>query len=135
MKKLAINGDSRCMACIACEIACSEAFYKRADPRLSCVRVGEKSGVVKTSVCVQCGACARACAAGAITQNPKGVYMVNKQKCACCGKCLDACPFKVMVKSPDRDVPSKCVACGICVKVCPMNLLYIKDTDAAKTPE
>ncbi|MDR2357058.1 MAG: 4Fe-4S binding protein [Oscillospiraceae bacterium] len=125
MKKLAINKDSRCMSCIACEIACSEAFYKTADPRLSCVRIVEKQGAVKPAVCVQCGACAKVCAAGAIAQNPNGVYMINKSKCASCGKCVEACPFKVVVKSPDREVPSKCIACGICVKACPMDLLYI----------
>ncbi|MDR1217925.1 MAG: 4Fe-4S binding protein [Oscillospiraceae bacterium] len=132
MKKLATDSGSHCMACLACEMACSEAFYKVADPRLSCIRIGEKNGKAKASVCVQCGACARACAAGAITQNPKGVYMVNKQKCEGCGKCAEACPFNVMVWSPERGVPGKCIACGICVKACPMELLYIKETDVTK---
>jgi Fe-S-cluster-containing hydrogenase component 2 len=125
MKKLSVNKDSRCMSCIACEMACSEAFYKTADPRLSCIRITEKSGTAKPAICVQCGACARACDAQAISKNQNGVYMISRAKCVGCGKCAEACPFKVIVRHPDREVPSKCIACGICVKACPMELLTI----------
>jgi Fe-S-cluster-containing hydrogenase component 2 len=129
MKKLAVNPDVTCMSCLACELACAGAFYKSDDTRLSCVRIVEKNGVSKPSVCVQCGACARACPAEAITKNENtGVYMINKTKCVGCGKCAEACPFKVLVKSPDRETPSKCIACGICVKACPMQLLVIKES-------
>jgi Fe-S-cluster-containing hydrogenase component 2 len=130
MKKLAVNSEIQCMACRACEIACSEAFYKTYDPGLSCVQVrDDKKGGGKPVVCVQCGACARACEAGAITKNEKtGVYMLAKAKCVGCGKCAEACPFQVLVKSPERETPTKCIACGICAKACPMQLLYIKET-------
>ena len=69
--------------------------------------------------CVQCGKCAQVCEAGAITQNAKGVYTINKKLCVQCGKCKDACPFGVLVKVDDSPA-SKCIACGICAKACPM---------------
>ena len=76
-------------------------------------------------VCVQCGKCAQACPEGAITQNAKGVYMINKKKCTGCGKCVEACPFGVMVKEEDSTVSTKCIACGICAKACPADVLEV----------
>ena len=113
------------MACLACVQACSEAFYKVMDAGKSCIQIVEKNGVVKPSVCVQCGKCAKACEAGAITQNAKGVYMINKKLCTGCGKCVEVCPFHVMVKAEDSPVTSKCIACGICAKACPMDVLEV----------
>jgi Fe-S-cluster-containing hydrogenase component 2 len=127
MKTLAVKKDVRCMACLACEIACSEAFYKEFSPALSCVRIADKNGEGQPRVCVQCGKCAKACPNEAITKNTAGVYMLDKKKCTGCGACVDSCPFGVMVKSEKREQPSKCIACGICVKKCPMELLYIKE--------
>ena len=83
MKKLNVAKKDACMACKACEIACSEAFYKKFDEDLSCIKISvQKDGVSpKPVVCVQCGKCAKVCPEGAITQNPKGVYMINKKTC------------------------------------------------------
>ena len=126
MKKLAVKKNEKCMACLQCVQACSEAFYKTNDVTLSCIQVVEgKNGEAKPNVCIQCGKCAKVCEAGAITQNPKtGVYMINKKLCVKCGKCVEACPMKVMVMAPES-APSKCIACGICVKACPMEVLEI----------
>jgi carbon-monoxide dehydrogenase iron sulfur subunit len=128
MKKLvAVNKDA-CMACLACANACSEAFYKRTDVTVACIQIGaKKDGSPKVLACPQCGKCAEVCEAGAITQNAKGVYMVNKKKCTGCGKCVEACPFGLMVKAEDSETASKCIACGICVKACPMDVLTIKE--------
>jgi len=125
MKKLSVRKDERCMACLACVRACSEAFYKEFDPGKSCIQIVEKNGEPKPMVCIQCGKCAKVCEAGAITQNAKGVYMINKKLCTGCGKCAEVCPFKVMVSGHPT---SKCIACGICVKACPMDLLEIKES-------
>lgn len=129
MKKLNVAKKNACMACKACEVACSEAFYKEFHEDLSCIkiRVAKDGETPKPAVCVQCGKCAEACPEGAITQNAKGVYMINKKKCIGCGKCVEACPFGVMVKAEDKEYTSKCIACGICVKACPMEVLEIKE--------
>ncbi|MCR5174412.1 MAG: 4Fe-4S binding protein [Oscillospiraceae bacterium] len=125
MKKLTVKKDNPCMACLSCVIACSNAYYKVGDPGKSCIQIIERNGAPKPMVCVQCGKCASVCEAGAITQNPKGVYMVNRKLCTGCGKCAEACPFGLMVKAPDVPYSSKCTACGICVKACPMDILEI----------
>ena len=124
MKKLKVKKGAECMACLQCAQACSEAFYKVSDPGKSCIQIIERKGEPKPMVCVQCGKCAEACEAGAITQNAKGVYMINKKLCTNCGKCVEACPFNVMVKVDDNPT-TKCIACGICAKACPMEILEI----------
>ena len=98
MKKLMVKKGSTCMACLECVRACSEAFYKEFDPDKSCIQVVEKKSV-RPLACPQCGKCAEVCEAGAIKQNAKGVYMVNKKLCTGCGKCVEACPFGLMVKA------------------------------------
>ena len=134
MKKLAVTDHSACMTCLSCEIACAEAFYKTyGGENLSAIRVDIKNDQPKIAVCVQCGKCAKSCEAGAIAQNAKGVYMIDKEKCTDCGKCIEECPFKVIVKAADRNVPSKCIACGICAKKCPVEILYIKEDEAKAT--
>ena len=125
MKKLKCTDPSSCAFCLSCEVACSEAFYKTFDPALSCIHITTKDGKTpKVNVCVQCGKCARTCPNGAITQNAKGVYSINKKLCTQCGKCAEICPFHVLVKVPEQPA-SKCIACGICVKACPMEILEI----------
>jgi len=111
------------MACLGCVRACSEAFYKVFDFKKSCIQIIEKNGDAKPVHCVQCGKCAKVCEAGAITQNPKGVYMINKKLCTGCGKCAEVCPFGVIVMNDTYS--SKCIACGICVKACPCDVLEV----------
>jgi len=125
MKKLTVKKGSTCMACLQCVQACSQAFYKEFHPDKSCIQIVDRKGVAKPMVCPQCGKCAEACPAGAITQNAKGVYVVNKKLCTNCGACKEACPFGLMVNAEDTEYASKCIACGICAKACPMEILEV----------
>ncbi len=125
MKKLTAKKGVACMACLECVRACSNAFYKEFDPDKACLRIVDRKGTAKPMLCVQCGKCAEACPNGAITQNAKGVYIVNRKLCTGCGKCKEACPFGVMVKAETAEYASKCIACGICAKACPMELLEV----------
>ncbi|MEG0074796.1 MAG: 4Fe-4S binding protein [Eubacterium sp.] len=129
MKKVVITDQSLCMACLSCEIACAEAFYKEPDTEKSCIKIVLKEDrTIKTKTCVQCGKCAKACEEKAITKNAKGVYMINKKLCVGCLKCVDACPFGLIVKAEEKESPTKCIACGICVKACPVEILEIKES-------
>lgn len=128
MKKLVAVRKDDCMACYQCMHACSAAYYKREDVTVSAIQIGaKKDGSPKVLACPQCGKCAEVCEVGAIKQNAKGVYMVNKKLCTGCGKCAEACPFGLMVKDEEAPTASKCIACGICAKACPMNVLEIKE--------
>ena len=127
MKKLTVKKGSTCMACLECVRACSMSFYKVFDPDKSCIQIVEKKGTVKPMVCVQCGKCAKVCEVGAIKQNAKGVYMIDKKLCTGCGKCVEVCPFGVMVKAEESPVSTKCIDCGICAKACPMDVLEVVD--------
>ena len=128
MKKLKVKKGSTCMACLECVRACSMAFYKEFDPDKSCIQIVQgKDGNPKTNTCIQCGKCARTCKQGAIKQNAKGVYMIDKKLCNGCGECVAVCPMKVMVKAENSPVTTKCIACGICAKACPMDILEVQD--------
>ncbi len=128
MKKLVVTDKKGCMACLACVDACSTAFYKVFDPDRSCIRIGvDKDGEPKPNTCIQCGKCARTCPNGAIKQNPKGVYMIDKKVCNGCGECVKVCPMQVMVKVEENPVTTKCIACGICAKACPAGILEIQE--------
>lgn len=129
MKKLVVSKENPCKACLSCVRACSEAFYKTFDPDLSCIRIIAKpDGEPKVQNCIMCGKCARTCTHDAISQNAKGVYMIDKRKCVGCGDCVKACPMQVMCLPAVEDAkPSKCIACGICAKACPMGILSVEE--------
>ncbi len=126
MKRIKVTDHSKCAACQTCMVACAEAFYKglKYDPDNACIRIGVKAdGSMQVRTCLQCGKCARACEHNAITQNPKGVYMINQKLCVQCGKCAEVFPMQVIVRTESK--VSKCIACGICVKSCPMQILEV----------
>ena len=92
MKKLNVAKKDACMACKACEIACSEAFYKKFDEDLSCIKISvQKDGVSpKPVVCVQCG---KVCPFGVMV---KAEEAETVSKCIACGICVKACPMDVL---------------------------------------
>ena len=125
MKKLTVKKGIECMACLTCVNACSTAFYKEMNPLKSCIQIVDRKGAAKPMTCIQCGKCASVCPQGAITQNAKGVYMINKKLCVGCGKCVEVCPFHVCLLPEGAATASKCIACGICAKACPMEMLEV----------
>ena len=128
MKKLTVKKDIPCMACLSCVAACSTAYYKTVDPDKAMLQIGMKGNAPVPAVCIQCGKCARNCPENAITQNPKGVYMINKKLCKACGKCVEVCPFHVVVMPAGAEAATKCIACGLCAKACPMEMLEVVES-------
>jgi Fe-S-cluster-containing hydrogenase component 2 len=108
-------------------VACSVAFYKEFDLNKSCIQVLANGNGADPVTCNQCGKCAEVCEFGAITQNPKGIFMINKKLCTACGKCVEACPDHLIVKPSVTSIASKCIACGICARACPEGVLEVVD--------
>ena len=145
MKKLVVSKENPCKACLSCVRACSEAFYKTFDPDLSCIRITAKAdGEPKVMSCIMCGKCARTCPEGAISQNAKGVYMIDKKKCVGCDKCVEACPMHLQplylyryeaagsLDALEALHVSDCIECGCCSYVCPGQLPLVERFRAAK---
>lgn len=53
----------------------------------------------------------------------------DEDKCINCGNCASACfAGALTIKAPDWNLQfdsDKCIACGLCVKACPLNLFTI----------
>lgn len=45
--------------------------------------------------CIQCGACAAACPAEAISEGD-GKFVIDAEKCVSCGSCADGCPVEAI---------------------------------------
>jgi len=130
MKTLVIKHPENCVQCKSCQDACSLAFYKELNQKLSCIRIKpNRQGVDTIYSCNQCGKCASVCPLNAISQNAKGTYVIDKNICVGCMACVDICPQNVICKSMDEKVATKCIACGICAKNCPQDVLAIENVE------
>ncbi len=54
---------------------------------------------VRADKCKGCGACLRACPAGAISGEKKKIHAIDQSNCIKCGSCYDACKFNALEKS------------------------------------
>lgn len=60
---------------------------------------------------------------------PKGIVVVDKERCKGCGLCVNSCPFGVLDFSDEYNSmgyrvvhmanPERCTGCAICAQVCP----------------
>jgi Fe-S-cluster-containing hydrogenase component 2 len=117
--------EDRCIACSACEMACSNAYFKVRDRAKSAIHITEQGQEKRIHVCNQCGYCMDICPVLAIKRDALGVVRIDKKKCVGCYMCVGFCEAAVMMQHDDQPEPFKCVACGICAGVCPAEALYI----------
>ena len=59
--------------------------------------VSKKKVYVNQEDCEGCGACKRACPAGAIFYNENGLAEVDHDKCLTCGYCSPVCPVRALI--------------------------------------
>jgi len=128
--KVLVKDPSICIACHACESACSKTWFKEDDLEKSCIVIGEGTGIDgqnKIIACTQCGECIKVCPVQALTIDSNGIIRINKKTCVGCFVCVGSCPEFAMMVHKDYIEPFKCIACGQCVKVCPVNALKIEE--------
>lgn len=161
MADLAIYIDvTKCTGCRGCQVACKQwnglpavstsfsGSYEN-PPRIggdtwTKVRFfeQEKDGKVKflfrKAQCMHCtkASCVAVCAAGAISQNDRGVVTIDQDRCVGCKNCVVACPFHSVGFSEATGTSRKCRLCygriengmdPACVKACPAGAVTIGD--------
>lgn len=87
--------------------------------------------------CRGCGLCPRYCPTGAITGQLRQLYIIDPRLCIDCGACGRACAFGTVLDASGKVEPhiklsewphpvwqdEKCVACNICVQACPVSVI------------
>jgi carbon-monoxide dehydrogenase iron sulfur subunit len=117
-----------CTGCRLCQQICTIEHFDEVNPKKAAIRVyGEfpEPGIFVPKLCVQCGACARACPVDAIERREDRTYVINPEICTNCGVCVEACPFDVMFTHPDAPTPIKCDMCLKCTEVCNTGALMV----------
>ncbi|MCD4690702.1 4Fe-4S dicluster domain-containing protein [bacterium] len=125
-----------CTGCRLCLQICTIEHFAEVNPKKAAIRVyGEfpEPGIFTPKLCVQCGACARACPVDAIERREDKVYVINPETCTNCGICVEACPFDVMFTHPDAPTPIKCDMCLKCTEVCNTGALTAVEDHALET--
>jgi len=133
-----------CMACRLCEIACFvkhskskkiiKAFREERDTLQSAITI-EQSGPLSFALqCRHCedAPCVDACLTGAMSRNPDGTVLNNKDKCVGCWSCIMVCPYGVIKRdTKNKKIANKCDLCPdkdtpACVEACPNEALVYK---------
>jgi Fe-S-cluster-containing dehydrogenase component len=87
-------------------------------------------------MCMHCHAplCLKACPTGAIVRDPRGLVLIDAQKCNGCLDCTWACPFGVIFFDGEKGRVGKCDLClnriakgeaPSCVHHCPAKALSL----------
>ena len=143
--------DAKCLACHACEIACSVAHsgsgtlygaISEQSPPASKMFVepgGRGRGFPLSCRHCQDPQCVRACVTKSLYMAQDGAVLHDKTRCIGCLMCFIACPFGAIEegeKEPGKYAVSKCDLCAdtgmkpACVKSCPTKALVLAEADS-----
>ncbi len=139
---------SSCSGCKACQAACKDKYALPVGVLWRRVyeisgggwqRFGEAwvSSVFAYNLSLSCNHCARpicveVCPAGAMTQRPDGIVMIDEKRCIGCKYCSWACPYGAPQYNTATGQMTKCTFCvdrletGLppaCVAACPLRAL------------
>lgn len=134
MMKIKVD-KSRCTGCKLCQQICTIVHYDEINPKKAAVHIEAyfpEPGTYEPKLCVQCGACARACPEEAIEK--KGdAYVIDPEKCTNCGVCVEVCPIGVMYVHAAAPTPIKCDLCLKCTEVCNTGALTVIDRPSVRS--
>ena len=127
MRTIVTFKRERCLACRACELACSvihsrsgrleAAILEELPPKRRVLIAAGRNGI-EALRCEQClePLCAFSCKSGALRRDPRdGRVVFDERRCIACFMCLMVCPFGVR-PDPARDAVVRCDVCsaGVC---------------------
>jgi ferredoxin len=126
---------SKCTGCKLCQQICTIEHYREINPKKAAIHIGAEfpvPGVFTPMLCVQCGACSRACPETAIERTGSAdAFVIDASKCTNCGVCIETCPIGVMYSHADAPTPIKCDLCLKCTEVCNTGALTVVDSPRA----
>jgi carbon-monoxide dehydrogenase iron sulfur subunit len=129
MMKTIVWDKSKCTGCRVCEGVCSlyrAGEFNPVKARGKVIRTVKDSILYKVRVtCQQCeeANCMAVCPVNAISEDERGVKVVDEEKCLGCRMCEMACPIGAISVDVDKKVSAKCDQCldlpePQCVKFC-----------------
>ena len=123
MRTIVTFKRERCLACRACELACSvihsrsgrleAAILEELPPKRRVLIAAGRNGI-EALRCEQClePLCAFSCKSGALRRDPRdGRVVFDERRCIACFMCLMVCPFGVR-PDPARDAVVRCDVCS-----------------------
>ena len=126
VRQLAINVNiPKCTGCRICEMVCGIYHEKVINLEKARIRVMDKwdDSLFVPHICQLCEPpdCVEACPTSALTQDNRGVILVDMELCNGCEACVTACPHEAIRWSDEFQrlfVCDRCDGDPFCVKLC-----------------